>query len=422
MQGRVRQIDGYYPITVADAVKMGDGTSTTLPEYIQSQRTAVNTAISALDDRIDALGNGGGGTPAAFQFGPMTAAITANAGASITYEYTPISGDFGTLQYVGGICANKKIYCAPNTSDSILVYDTEGGYWYKIGQGFGTQAFKYTGFAAWKGKLYAIPRGVNTMLEVDPVTDEVRVIDLGTSYPVAPYGDYRDSHHYNGVISDTGYMYLPPAYSSDKLLKINMADFSWEELPFLSSDVSTWIGCVKHPTEDKIIFMASNRSPAAHVLRIWDCATDTYTDVVTSVQRACYDMVYDPRYNAFVGVYPNHIFAWFLNDNTIIDSSYINYMSTGYGISLGVDGNYWHLEGARAYRFSFDGTTFTQLTTVTTNQSVGDATPYLAGQAIDNDGNIYGIPASGCMTKLTVSGAARGLPDYIVSSQYYGKY
>lgn len=356
--------------------------------------------------------------PVDFNFTALTDAFTANS--SVTKTYNAISDDFGTLQYVGAICVNDKIYFAPNTANNILVYDTKTSLIYKIGADLGNQAFKYTGLVAWKGFVYVIPRGVNNMLKINPITDEVSIIDLGTTYPVSPYGDYRDSHHYNGVISDDGYMYLPPAYSSNKLLKIDMSDYSWQELDFASSTVSTWIGCVKHPTENKIIFLSTK------VFRVWDCDTDTYTDVIDGTSRACYDMVYDPRYNSFIGVYESggggHIFALKLDDYTCIDSGWINYLSNGYGISLGVDGKYYHLEGQRAFNFIFDGSAFTQQTSITTSDNVGDATPYFAGQAIDNNGNIYAVPASGKMTKLTFSDVVKKLPDYIVSSQYYGKY
>lgn len=349
-----------------------------------------------------------------FNFTPLTGAITVNTDGTATLE--KLADPLGTLQYVGGICANKKIYMAPNTASQIMVYDTVNDYYYFIGSGLGDQAFKYTGWVAYGGYLYSIPRGVNNLLRVDPVTDEVTIIDLDTEYPITPYGDYRDSHHYNGVISDNGYMYSPPAYSSDKLLKINMNDFTSEELDFTSEDVSTWIGCIKHPTEDKIIFLSTK------VFRVWNCEDDTYIDIVSETERSCYDMVYDPRYDCFIGIYPNHIFALKLSDYTLIDSDYINYMSTGYGVTLGLDGAIYHLEGASAYKFFFDGSAFTQEATITTSENIGSVTPYLAGQAIDNEGNIYGIPGSGALVRLKFSKLTRGVPDYIVSSQYYGKY
>lgn len=256
------------------------------------------------------------------------------------------------------------------------------------------------------------------MIRVDPMTDDVEIIPLATGYPVSPYGDYRDSHHYGGVISDSGYMYLPPAYSSDKLLKINMADFTHEELAFDSDDTNTWIGCAKHPTEDKILFLGGK------VIRVWDCETDTFTDIKDGTNRACYDLVYDPRYNCMYGAYPNGVFALMLDDYSIIDSGWINYQETGYGIALGIDGWAYHLEGRYAFRYLFNGTTWTtyNMSYVQTESDVGSDTPVLAGMALANDGSIYGVAASGAMTRLKFEGVKRRLPDYIVSSQHYGKY
>lgn len=339
--------------------------------------------------------------------------------ASVTPDkLVPISDDFGTLQYVGGICVNNKIYCTPNTADDILVYDIDNDSTYKIGSGLGTNKFKYTGQIYYNGKIYMLHRGVNNMIEINPVDDSYRLISLDLGYVVNPYGDYRDSYQYNGVISDTGYLYQPPAYNNTDLLKINMKTFTVEKIPFRSGTTGTWIGCVKHPSADKIIFLSST------VFRIWDCKTDTYTDIIDGSKRSCYDMVYDPRYNCLIGVYPNHFFAIMLDDYSIIDSDYRNYMETGYGISIGLDGRYYHLEGSNAYYAIFDGTAFTTgaMQFISGTGSFGDATPYIAGQAIDTDGNIYGVPASGNMSKLSFNNVVVPLDARTVASQYYGKY
>lgn len=350
-------------------------------------------------------------------FDEYESCIQANVNAGIAVDgLAPISSDFGTLQYVGGICVNDKIYCTPNSADSILVYDIANDTTYTIGSGLGTNQFKYTGQIYYNGKIYMLHRGTNDMIELDPTNDTYRLIDLGLGYTVNPYGDYRDSYHYNGVISNRCYLYQPPAYNNTDLLKINMRTFEVEKIPFTSSAVSTWIGCVKHPTQDKIIFLSTK------VFRVWDCSTDTYIDINDGTTHACYDMVYDSRYNAFIGVYPNHSIALMLDDYSIVTSAYINYMSTGYGICLGFDGRYYHLEGSDAYVFSFDGEQFTQHTSVSGIGDFGDATPYIAGQAIDNDGNIYGIPASGCMSKLSFNNVVATLDDDVVASQWYGKY
>lgn len=330
----------------------------------------------------------------------------------------PISADFGTLQYVGGICVNNKIYCTPNSADDILVYDIAEDEPYKIGSGLGTNQFKYTGQIYYNDKVYMLHRGVNNMIEIDPSDDSYRLIPLDLGYTVNPYGDYRDSYQYNGVISNKGFLYQPPAYNNTDLLKINMRTFAVEKIPFTSAQTGTWIGCVKHPTQDKIIFLSSK------VFRVWDCATDTYIDVYDGTTRACYDMVYDPRYNCFIGVYPNHFFALMLDDYTIIDSDYRNYSSTGYGISIGLDGRYYHLEGSNAYYAIFDGEAFVSgaMQYIAGTGNFGDATPYIAGQAIDTDGSIYGIPASGNMSRLSFKNVLTALDARTVSSQWYGKY
>lgn len=351
--------------------------------------------------------------PASFPAEMYTDSISSDVTAG---TLVPVSEDFGTLQYVGGICVNNKIYCTPNSADNILVYDIASGTTYTIGSGLGANQFKYTGQLVYKKKIYMLHRGTNNMIEVDPSNDSYRLIDLHLGYTVNPYGDYRDSYHYNGCMSDQGFLYQPPAYNNTDLLKINMETFEVQKIPFRSTDTSTWIGCVRHPNENKIIFLGGK------VWRVWDCNTDTYTDIVHD-NYSCYDMVYDPRYNCFVGAVPNGWVALMLDDYSIIKSNYQNYMATGYGIAVGLNGRYYHLEGMSAYNIGFDGTAFDKTNNIINGTGdFGDATPYIAGQAIDTNGNIYGIPASGCMSKLSFSGVTKPLAPWMVSSQYYGKY
>lgn len=339
----------------------------------------------------------------------------------IVQSFLPISDDFGTLQYVGGICVNNKIYCTPNCADDILVYDIENDSTYKICSGLGTNKFKYTGQVYYKGKIYMLHRGTNSMIEINPNDDTYRLIGLKLGYTVNPYDDYRDSYHYNGVLSDQGYLYQPPAYNNTDLLKINMETFSVQKISFISDKVDTWIGCVKHPKENKIIFLSTK------IFRIWNCDNDTYIDIVSENEQSCYDMVYDSRYNSFIGVSAKAgVFQkWIainLDDYTITESSWVNYMVTGYGICIGLDGNYYHLEGKTAFVASYDGNSFSIKNSVTTSEDMGDESPYIAGQAIDAKGNIYGIPASGKMCKITFTGVDVNLPEWIIKSQFYGKY
>lgn len=399
MEAQIKKIDGIYPVTVADAVYIGNGTANKLLPFLESKIDKIKPKEP---------------TYLPYNFSPLIDCITANT--ATTKEAKVIGSPLGTLQYVGGICVNKKVYCAPNTADDVLVYDTVADATYHIGKGLGTNAFKYTGFVYWDGYIYAVPRGVNNFLRIDPVTDDVKIIPMDFVYSVSPYGDYRDSHHYNGVISDDGYLYSPPAYASNKLLKVNMNTFDFKELEFGSSDTNTWTGCVKHPFEDKIIFFGGK------VLRIYNCGDDSWTDLTSDTDRGCYDMVYDPITNTMIGIYSHKLFALNLDDYTFTDSNYINYMEKGYGVTIGLDGNIYHLEGNSAYVFKFDGTAFTQLDTVIAAESAGSETPTLAGMALCNSGDIIGIPASGAMVRLKFNNVVKPLPDYIVTSAYYGKY
>jgi hypothetical protein len=243
----------------------------------------------------------------AYNFSAYTTMIAKNSHTTPKVNFISDTA-FGDKMYCGGICSNNKIYFAPNTANSIMVYDIVNDYIYFIGQDLGSFPFKYTGIVAYNGYLYCIPRGVNNILQINPISDEVNIIELGTNFPVNTYGDYRDSHHYNGCISDDGYLYCPPAHSSDKLLKINMTSFSYKELNWTYSNNYTWTGCVNIPN-NKIVFFGIQG------FRVWDCATDTViTDVDVGENLGIYDMVLDPRDNCLYGFGSNRFVKFDLSN------------------------------------------------------------------------------------------------------------
>lgn len=363
--------------------------------------------------------NVGGGstvktTPLPYNFSAYTDMLTKNSGVTPKAEFK--SDDvFGDKMYCGGICANNKIYFAPNTADSVMVYDTVHDSLYFIGSGLGNFPFKYTGMVAYKGYLYCVPRGVNNILRIDPVTDDVTIIELGTSYPVQPYNDYRDSHHYNGCISDDGYLYSPPAYSSDVLLKVNMEDFSYTEINFACAHSTTWTGCVNIPG-NKIVFFGNKG------FRVWDCSTDTIVaDVNAGGSLGIYDMVLDPRDNCLYAFGSNKFVKLTLTDYTYTNFGWVNYIDNTYGTALGVDGNFYTigLAGAVSWQNKDD---FKAISSSLKTTETSGMTVCSAGMVLANDGSIYSVPGNGRLIKVSFEGVTGRLPDYIVTGRYYGKY
>lgn len=354
-------------------------------------------------------------TPLAYNFSAYTDMLTKNSGVTTKAEFISESA-FGDKMYCGGICANNKVYFAPNTADSVMVYDTVNDYIYFIGSGLGKFAFKYTGMVAYKGYLYCIPRGVNNMVRIDPVTDDVSVIGLATSYPVRPYGDYRDSHHYNGCLSDDGYLYSPPAYSSTKLLKINMDDFTHAEIDFTCSHSTTWTGCVNIPG-NKIVFLGNKG------FRVWDCSTDSViADVDAGGSLGIYDMVLDPRDNCLYAYGSNKFVKLSLTDYAYTNMGWVNYLDNTYGTVLGIDGLCYTI-GANGRVYGMNKDSFSAMATKALTDCVTDGmTVCSAGMVLANDGSIYSVPGNGRLIRVSFDGAAGRLPDYIVTGRYYGKY
>lgn len=351
--------------------------------------------------------------PLAYNFSAYTKMLTDNSGATPTAEFISPSS-FGDKMYCGGICANNKVYFAPNTADEIMVYDIVNEYIYFIGSGLGNFPFKYTGMVAYKGYLYCIPRGVNNILRIDPVTDEVNLIELGTNYPVSQYQDYRDSHHYNGCISDGGYLYSPYAYGNSHLLRINMEDFSHKEIDFISPHSNTWTGGVNIPG-NKMVFFGNNG------FRVWDCATETVVkDVDAGEVLGIYDMVLDPRDNCLYGFGSSKFVKLDLSDYSYTKLQTISDLESTYGTVLGIDGKFYTV-GPNGTIYCEDKEKLTEKATCVTTCTVGGQV-FSAGMVLSNDGTIYSVPGNGRLIKVSFEGATGRLPDYIVTGRYYGKY
>jgi hypothetical protein len=355
--------------------------------------------------------------PLAYNFSAYTAMMEKNSGVIPKAEFKSDAG-FGDKMYCGGICANGKVYFAPNTADSVMVYDTLHDYIYRIGSGLGNFPFKFTGMVAYKGYLYCVPRGVNFMLRIDPVTDEVCRIELATNYPVNSYSGsqgYLNSHHYNGCISDNGYLYSPPAYGNTKLLRINMEDFSHKEIDFISPHSSTWVGCVYIP-DDKIVFHGDRG------FRVWDGATDSVVaDVSAGEDLGIYDMVYDPRDNCLYAFGSNKFVKLDLSDYSYTKLLTLSGVENTYGTVMGIDGKFYSItpKGNVIYQdkdnLNADGNTI---------EDCFDryASVCSAGMVLANDGSIYSVPGDGRLIKVSFEGVTGRLPDYIVTGRYYGKY
>lgn len=347
-------------------------------------------------------------------FGPYTRMLDANTGATPNATFVSESV-FGGLMFCGGICVGDTLYFAPNTSSHVLAYDIANDLFYEIGSGLGDFAFKYTGIVAYRGMLYCVPRGVNNILRIDPVTDEVTMIPLDTDYPVRQYGDYRDSHHYNGVISDNGWLYCPPAYGNTDLLKIDLDSFQVEKLPFEAAHSTTWTGCVCIPG-NKIVFLGDRG------LRVWDCDADTVVaDVDAGASMGVYDMVYDPRDGCLYGFGSNKFVKFDPSSYTYSSFGWVNGLTAAYGTVLGIDGRFYTV-GPNGTVYAVDKDAFAANASVSTACATEGMTVASAGMVLSNDGAIYSVPGNGKLIKVSFEGATGRLPDCIVSSRYYGKY
>lgn len=349
-----------------------------------------------------------------YNFSAMTDMLSKNSGATPSVEFKSDSV-FGDKQYCGGICVNNKIYFCPNTASHVMVYDIANDYIFFIGEDLGDFAFKYTGMVQYNGFLYCIPRGVNNLLQINPVTDEVLRIDLTTTYPVQPYGDYRDSHHYNGCLSDEGYLYCPPAYSSNKLLKIDMDTTECTELDFDCSHSTTWQGCCNIP-DNKIVFIGNKG------FRVWDCSTDTVAaDVDAGGSLGIYDMVLDPRDNCLYGFGSNKLAKFSLSDYTYTNLGYVNYLDNTYGTMIGVDGKFYTISPSGTVYYE-DKDNFSAMASSLNDCNTSGMNVCSAGLVLCNDGSIFSVPGNGRLIKISFNGVTGRLPDYITAGKYYGKY
>ena len=120
----------------------------------------------------------------------------------------------GTYKWVGGVYApNGKIYAIPTGAGSILEIDPENGRFCLFGN-VSTEGFKWTrGVVYSDGNIYGMPRRKNTLLKINPLLQTVEEIDLGLSY--------KKEHHYGGILAKNGVIYQPPR-NTNHILAIDL--------------------------------------------------------------------------------------------------------------------------------------------------------------------------------------------------------
>lgn len=385
-----------YPITVLEAVKLGDGTNSTAKDFIKNSIS--NSLNKKHPIQID------------FNFTNITD-IMKQTGITVSSEY--ISDDnFGDKQYCGGMCVNNKIYFCPNTANHILVYDIDNNYFYKIGDNLGLYPFKYTGMVQYGGFLFCVPRGVNDILRINPITDEVVKIELYTNYQENQTGTYTDSHHYNGCVDSNGNMYCPPAYiPNKKILKINLNTFETKELALDGITSTTFTGCCNIPNTNKILLLGNKE------FVVWDCDTDTIESMTTFNIGDVYDMAYNNSDNCLYGFGKDRFVKYDITNKTAAIVATPSIGAT-YGTMLGVDGKFYTVaQTGRVCSSDTSGNTNIIDTTYNSSMTVSSA-----GLVLGNDCNIYSVPGSDKAIRIKFEGAKGKIPNYITTSRYYGKY
>lgn len=393
MLGKIKKIDGIYPVTVIDAIKVGDGTKDTLKEYLKKENS---NAFPSIDFENEIL--------------PV---INENANVKVL-EAEKLTESFGTTAYVGGVYHNNKVYFIPNGATNVLVWDLLHDTYYTIGN-LSEETFKWTsGFLSPNGKIYGVPRSVPTLLEIDPILDTVKEIDFGYVYD-RQYTDYQSPHHYGGAMTPNGVIYCPPSYQSTTILKIDTITHNYEEINIYIQSVFT--ASIYNPN-GKCYFLSADGT-----MVILDTETDAFEILETGLELSTYDISISPYDTNIMYAYMGGNSKGILKIDATTNSCTI--LATGscescYGTCMGINGKMYGVHKASGLIYEFDISTETVSTVGTLPNYSGD--PITAGMVLCPNGTIYLPAGTGGAYRIKFDSVKRRLSDYAVHSMYLAKY
>ena len=287
----------------------------------------------------------------------------------------------GDEKFVGAVnCSDEMVCFIPNSSFKIMtMHYLEGNLeqWGDIPGG----SFKWTGGGCYNNSIYAFPRSSNYLLKIDVFRKDTEMIDLHTNY--------RDEHHYGGVLEDDGCVYQPPR-DCDFMQVIDLNRNIVRRIyvtPRIFRLKLRYCGSVAHPN-GYIYFI-----PERHERVIKFNPTSGRFDFIGDFIEEC--MVFGPAIAADGNIYGFSLYNGILEINTVADS--VKMIKTNikfgcYGTKLGINGRLYGIPGESEFIWEYDIKTG-QIKTPGTRLPSKKAK--CAGGATSRYGDIFTAPAFG---------------------------
>ncbi len=320
----------------------------------------------------------------------------------------------GWYKWVGVVQGEDgNIYGIPTGAKGILKVDTKTGEYTIFGK-VEEKNFKYTGGCLYKdGCIYGFPRRSNNLLKIDTKKQTVEEIPLGLQY------DETKDHHYSGTLHEDT-IYLAPR-NARHILAVNLKDYSTKTIgEGMIPEGYEYCGATKH--YNGLIYFTPNLEGKVMIL---NPKTEEIEFIGETIKCSLYGSGCIAKNGCIYG-YSAFSYGGILKINPYTKQVNIisqDELESGFcGTKMGINGKLYSIPLISNRIYEFDPETETAKLVYELKDD-NDTDTRCAGGIVDNNGNIWMIPAKGNrIYRLKFSKHYFNFRDDILKSVYFSSY